>query len=97
MADSTSPTDITGDPMKVQDDLATTEPVAADVAAPPSRKATIIAWAKRLLVVLVLAGATYQVVKQWNDVSKTLLELPWYSVVLSLAAVYVGVWLGPVV
>jgi hypothetical protein len=97
MAEPTSPTDITGDPMKVQDDLASAEPAATDVAAPSSRKATIVAWAKRLLVLLVLAGATYQVVKQWNDVSTTLLSLPWQSVVLSLAAVYVGVWLGPVV
>jgi glycosyltransferase 2 family protein len=98
MADPTSPTDITGDPMKVQDDLeATAEPVAADVAAPSSRKATIVAWAKRLLVVLVLAGATYQVVTQWNKMSEKLLSLSWQSLVLSMIAVYVGVWLGPVV
>ncbi|WNV91573.1 lysylphosphatidylglycerol synthase domain-containing protein [Umezawaea sp. Da 62-37] len=84
--------------MKVQDDLATTDGTAAEVAAPPSsRKATIIAWAKRLLVVLVLAAATYQVVDQWNAVSKTLLSLSWQSIVLSMLAVYAGVWLGPVV
>ncbi|PRY46042.1 lysylphosphatidylglycerol synthase domain-containing protein [Umezawaea tangerina] len=83
--------------MKVQDDLATTDDTAAEVAAPSSRKATIIAWAKRLLVLLVLAAATYQVVDQWNAVSKTLLSLSWQSIVLSMLAVYAGVWLGPVV
>ncbi|GAA3861307.1 lysylphosphatidylglycerol synthase transmembrane domain-containing protein [Saccharothrix violaceirubra] len=71
----------------------------AEAAAKPerTRKQTIIAWARRVLVTVVLLGAGYQLYAQWDDVSATLLALPWQSVVLSLGAVFVGLFLGSVV
>ncbi|MEU5690956.1 lysylphosphatidylglycerol synthase domain-containing protein [Actinosynnema sp. NPDC020468] len=65
--------------------------------APRTRKQVIIGWARRLLIVLVLAGAVYQVYSQWDEVSEALLKLPWQSVVLSLLAVFAGLFLGSVV
>jgi hypothetical protein len=62
-----------------------------------TRKAVVIAWARRLLVVLVLAAAVYQVASQWDEVSTALLALPWQSVVLSFVTVFVGLVLGAVV
>lgn len=53
------------------------------------------AWIRRLLVLAVVAGALYQVSTQWSEVSRTLLALPWYSVVLSSLAAFAGIWLGP--
>jgi glycosyltransferase 2 family protein len=58
-------------------------------------RAVVITWLRRALVLAVLAGAGYQLVDQWQEVSKTLLSLPWQSVVLSFALVFVGIWLGP--
>ncbi|GLZ32543.1 membrane protein [Lentzea sp. NBRC 105346] len=81
--------------MTVKSDVA---PADAEQAPPAkTRKAVVIAWAKRLLVVAVLAGATWSLVGQWDEVSARLLALPWQSVVLSLVAVFVGIFLGPLV
>lgn len=74
----------------------TEEPVPAEKPA-RTTKAVVIAWARRLLVVLVLAGAIYSLVSQWDEVSATLLSLPWQSVVLSTLMVVIGVFIGPVV
>ncbi|KAA2257093.1 flippase-like domain-containing protein [Solihabitans fulvus] len=80
------------------EDMSVTDDAAAATAKPArTRRATLIAWARRILLLVVLAGATYQVVRQWNDISATLLKLSWQSVTLSMLAVLVGVWLGPVV
>ncbi|MFD1147627.1 lysylphosphatidylglycerol synthase domain-containing protein [Saccharothrix hoggarensis] len=62
-----------------------------------TRKQVVIAWARRLLVVLVLAGAVYQLTGQWDEVSAALLSLPWQSVALSMVAVFAGLFLGSVV
>ena len=83
--------------MTVEHDLPAVQPEAAPAAPARSRKALLIAWARRVLLVAVLAGASYQVVKQWNEISATLLKLSWQSVTLSMVAVVVGIWLGPVV
>ena len=73
----------------------------ADNAAPaaPARtvKSLIVAWVRRLLVLAVVGYAGYQLVNQWNEVSSTLLALPWPTLVASFAAVFVGIFLGPLV
>jgi glycosyltransferase 2 family protein len=75
-----------------------TEPVPEQpAAAPKTAKSVVIDWARRLMVVLVLVGAGYTLVKQWPEVSHTLLSLPWPVVVLSFVAVFIGIWLGPIV
>src|SRR5207248_6228057 len=45
----------------------------------------------------VLAGAGYQLVTQWHEVSRTLLSLPWQAVTVSFVCVFIGIWLGPLV
>jgi uncharacterized membrane protein YbhN (UPF0104 family) len=60
-----------------------------------NKKAVVITWLRRVLVVAVLAGAAYQLVVQWPDVSHTLASLPWPSVVLSFLAVLAGLGMGP--
>jgi len=60
-----------------------------------NKKAVVITWLRRVLVIAVLAGAAYQLVVQWPDVSRTLASLPWPSVVLSFLAVLAGLGLGP--
>lgn len=86
-----------GEPMTVKPDVAA--PAEAEQAAPPAktRKAVIIAWAKRLLIVAVLAAATWSLYSQWDEVYPTLVGLPWQSLVLSMIAVLVGIFLGPLV
>jgi hypothetical protein len=54
-------------------------------------KAGAIAWARRLLLVAVLAGAGYYLVTRWDEVWNTLSSVPWYSAVLSLVAVVLGI------
>lgn len=56
-------------------------------------RATIIAWSRRVLVLLVLAGVGYQLVTQWPEVSQALQSLRWHSVVLSVLATFAGVLL----
>ncbi|HEX7661585.1 MAG TPA: lysylphosphatidylglycerol synthase domain-containing protein [Pseudonocardiaceae bacterium] len=72
---------------------------AAAPAAPQSRgvKSQIIAWARRVVVLAVVVYAAYQLVEQWHEVSKTLLALPPLTLVLSFVALFVGIFLGPVV
>lgn len=71
--------------------------VVADAKPVRTRKAVITAWVRRLLVVLVLAAAVYQLAGQWDEVAEALVSLPWQSVVLSFFAVLVGLFLGAVV
>jgi hypothetical protein len=64
---------------------------------PPARstRAIVMAWVRRILVVVVLAGAIYQLVVQWPAVSHTLSELPVPTVVLSFLVVFVAAFLTP--
>lgn len=62
-----------------------------------SRRQLLITWARRVIVLAVIVGAGYQLIHNWDEVSHTLLELPWESVVLSFVFVFIGIWLGPVV
>jgi hypothetical protein len=62
-----------------------------------TRKALIVAWVRRLLVLAVVVYASYQLVDQWKEVSKTLLALPWPILLLSFIAVFIGIFLGPLV
>lgn len=76
------------------------EPAEAPAARPPaptSAKAVAVAWARRLVVVAVVGYAGYQLVKQWNEVSATLLALPWGTLVVSFVCVFAGIFLGPLV
>lgn len=59
------------------------------------KRAVVMTWLKRVLLVVVLAVAVYQLVKQWPEVSHTLASLPWPAVVLSFLAVLLGILLGP--
>jgi hypothetical protein len=61
-----------------------------------SSKAVVIVWLRRLMVIAVLVGAGYSLVKQWPEVSHALGSLPPHLVVLSLAAAFGGVLLAPV-
>ena len=60
-----------------------------------STGAVVIGWLRRLMVVAVLAGAGYQVVRQWPEVSHALGLLPPHLIVLSLLAAFAGVLLAP--
>ncbi|MEV4319670.1 lysylphosphatidylglycerol synthase domain-containing protein [Actinocrispum sp. NPDC049592] len=73
----------------------TTDPAVPEAAPKASRRAVIMTWLKRVLLVVVLAVAVYQLVKQWPEVSHTLSQLPWPSVVLSFLAALLGILLGP--
>lgn len=61
--------------------------------AKPARSLSSIAmaWLRRLLIVVVVAGATYFLVTRWDEVIGTLGTIPWYSAVLSFVAVTAGV------
>lgn len=69
--------------------------VSADAAVPARTRAgwksQVIAWSRRVLLVAVLAGAGYYLVTRWNEVWQTLSSVPWYSAVLSLVAVVLGI------
>ena len=64
---------------------------------PPARstRAVVMTWVRRVLVVLVLAGAVYQLVVQWPEVSRTLSALPVPTVVLSFLAVLAATLIQP--
>jgi hypothetical protein len=57
-------------------------------------KSLAITWLRRLMVVAVVGGAGYYLATRWNEVIATLGTVPWYSAVLSMAAVIAGVMFG---
>jgi glycosyltransferase 2 family protein len=80
-------------------DLGTPPPGGADPPAddPSSGRARALLVARRAVVVLVVGYVSYQLVREWPEVSRTLAQLPWPRVALSAAAVTGGVLLGPLV
>lgn len=74
-------------------------PTVAPQAAPPRRtgRKRLISWLRAVLIAAVLAGAGYQLVTQWEQVSGTLLRLPWPSLALSMLAVFAGIGLSALV
>lgn len=55
----------------------------------------MLAWVRRTLVAVVLAGAVYQLTREWPEVSHTLLSLPVPAVVFSFIAVLAGISITP--
>jgi glycosyltransferase 2 family protein len=81
---------------------AASQPATADLSpgAGSSRvtwRARLISWGRRLVVLVIVGYAVYQLVGQWHQVSNTLSQLPWPRLVLSSAAVVAGVLLSPLV
>ncbi|MGY1762876.1 lysylphosphatidylglycerol synthase domain-containing protein [Geodermatophilus sp. SYSU D00779] len=79
----------------------TTSDPAGTAAAPGRRPADVrgvlLAWGRRVVVATVIGLAVLQVVREWDEVSATLRQLPWPHVLLALVAVSGGVLLGPLV
>jgi len=70
--------------------------VPSDSPATPAKqragwKSQLIAWARRILLVAVVGGAGYYLVTRWDEVWQTLSSVPWYSAVLSMVAVVLGI------
>ena len=63
----------------------------------PTRGSILLSWTRRVVVVAVVASATFQLVRQWSDVSDALAELSWPRLLVSGIAVTAGVLLGPLV
>jgi glycosyltransferase 2 family protein len=71
------------------------EPVTADESPvgqrpPRTLKSLVIAWLRRLMIVAVVVGAGYYLATRWEEVTATIATIPWYSAVLSMIAVCVG-------
>jgi uncharacterized membrane protein YbhN (UPF0104 family) len=73
---------------------AAVETTATDGKPAGSRKTVIIAWLRRLLMVVVIAGAGWTISKHWSTVAATAKTLPWTTLVLSELAVITGIALG---
>jgi uncharacterized membrane protein YbhN (UPF0104 family) len=58
------------------------------------KKAFILTWARRLLLLVVIAGAGWTLSKHWSTVVTTTKTLPWETVVLSQLAVIAGIAFG---
>ncbi|WP_157944048.1 lysylphosphatidylglycerol synthase domain-containing protein [Blastococcus atacamensis] len=82
---------------------ATTDPGPSErttdegAALPTGSSGGLLVWVRRVVVVVVVALATVQVVREWSEVSATLADLQVVPVLLSFLAVSVGVLLGPLV
>ncbi|HET9138246.1 lysylphosphatidylglycerol synthase domain-containing protein [Actinophytocola sp.] len=74
-------------------ETATAEQVQLEPA-PPSLRSRVVTWARRLLLLAVVAGAGYYLVTRWDEVWATLRTVPWPSAVLSLTAVIAGILFG---
>ena len=64
---------------------------------PADVRGVLLAWGRRVVVATVIGFAVLQVVREWDEVSATLRQLPWPHVLLALVAVSGGVLLGPLV
>jgi hypothetical protein len=63
----------------------------------PTRGSILLSWTRRVVVLAVVAFATFQLVRQWNDVTDALVELSWPLLLVSGIAVTAGVLLSPLV
>lgn len=59
-----------------------------------SLKSIAITWARRLLLLVVVAGAVWTLTRNWATVWDTLKTLPWGTVLLSELAVIAGIGVG---
>lgn len=73
----------------------TVQPESGARAEAKRTRSVVVTWLRRILVLAVLAGATYQLIDQRHEASTALFSLPWQSVGLSLLLVFLGIWLGP--
>lgn len=64
---------------------------------PRGRRAVVVTWLRRVLVLAVLTGAGYQLTVQWPEVRDTLTALPWTSVTISFGCVFAAIGLGPII
>jgi hypothetical protein len=62
--------------------------------AAPSLRSLLITWARRVLVLAVVAGAGYYLFTRWDEVWATLRSVPVASAVLSMVAVIAGIMSG---
>ncbi|MGH3621325.1 MAG: lysylphosphatidylglycerol synthase transmembrane domain-containing protein [Sciscionella sp.] len=62
----------------------------------PTWRSYALAWLRRILLLLVVLGAGYTLVRNWETVARTLGRLPWEETVLSQLAVIVGIGLGTI-
>jgi hypothetical protein len=69
----------------------------AEAPAPRTRKALLITWGRRALLLALVVYAGYQLYTQWHEVSKTLLALPWPTLLASFVCVFLGIGLGPLI
>src|SRR2546430_8676370 len=77
-------------PAENSEDFAPVEPAKAA----RTWKSVALAWARRILLVVVIAGACWTITRNWPTVWATLKTMPWEAVVLSELAVIVGIGFG---
>lgn len=73
--------------------------VASETQEPPAKgragsRERIIGIARRVLLAAVVIGAGYYLVTRWSEVWATLSSVPWYSALLSLVVVVLGILAG---
>ncbi|TDV50984.1 lysylphosphatidylglycerol synthase domain-containing protein [Actinophytocola oryzae] len=78
----------------VDSELSTADESSADPKPARTWKSQVINWLRRVMIVAVVVGAAYYLVTRWDEVTDTLSTIPWYSAVLSMLAVSVGVVMG---
>jgi uncharacterized membrane protein YbhN (UPF0104 family) len=78
----------------VDSELVTADATSVEQKPARSWKSIAITWLRRLMVAGVIAGATYYLVTRWDEVIATISTIPWYSAVLSMVAVTLGVVFG---
>src|SRR5256885_3942365 len=54
-------------------------------------KSVALTWARRVLLLVVIAGACWTITRNWPTVWATVKTMPWEAVVLSELAVIVGI------
>lgn len=79
--------------MTVDTEVTTETEVAEQKPANP-RKAFILTWLRRLLLVVVVAGAGWTISNHWPTVVETTKTLPWTAVALSQLVVIMGIAFG---
>src|SRR5262245_20330416 len=60
----------------------------------PSLRSILVTWARRVLLLAVVAGAAYYLVTRWDEVWSALRTVPVTSALLSMVAVIAGIMSG---